>query len=225
MQYAFAGLINISSHDLVFVAKFCVVGVLFGAIFFYLLWSLVAGTFLKIDFYRLSLYMTVGFLVAVIFEPLCDYIYKYMYGSLLWEYQVLPIFGGASSGIAFLTWPFYGYHAYFFMSMLRHYHIKPPAWLINSMAGIDGVPFDIIANGASLVFFQIFFFYYPRPELWHLSALWVIPFYWATGIIYALTLHGILTMKKRWSIPIACYSLGCAVMVVGEIAFQQGFFR
>lgn len=36
--------------------------------------------------------MTIGFLVAVITEPLHDFVYRYGTREFLWIYQVLPVF-------------------------------------------------------------------------------------------------------------------------------------
>ena len=36
--------------------------------------------------------MTTGFLVAVITEPIHDFIYRYLTGEFLWIYQVFPVF-------------------------------------------------------------------------------------------------------------------------------------
>ena len=204
----------------VFLLKFTVVGVLFGAIFFYLLWSLIARQFLRVNFYDLAVYMASGFMVAVYTEPIHDYVYRYFAGEFLWIYQVWPIFGGASSGLAIFTWPFYGYHLYFFTKTLHRYGLHLPMWLKGSIPALDGVPFDMIANGASLFFFKIIFFYYPRPELWHLSSWWVIPFYWVSGMIYAYTLRHFLEQKRNWRIPLVCYVLGCLGVFIGEFFFN-----
>jgi len=205
--------------DPIFLLKFAIVGILFGSIFFYALWSLVARRWLSVNPYDLLVYMAVGFMVAVYTEPIHDYVYRYFFGEFLWTYQVWPIFSGASSGLAFITWPFYGYHLYFFTQTLHGYGIHLPVWLKGSIPALDGVPFDIVVNGTTLFFFNIIFFYYPRPELWHLSSWWVMPFYFVSGMIYAYTLRHLLARKKQWCIPLICYAIGCLGILIGDFFF------
>ncbi len=204
-----------------FLFYFVVAGLIFGTSFFYLLWSLVARKFLSVDYYKLALYMASGFLVAVATEPVHDMVYKYFSGEYLWIYQVWPIFGGASTGLAFLSWPFYGYYFYFFNQMLLSKNINLPTWVKGSIPAIDGVIFDIVANGFFLLTFGVIFFYYPRPELWHLSSWWVIPFYWVSGMLYAYVLKYFLRKPKNWSIPLACYALGSAILLIGDIIYRH----
>lgn len=205
--------------DPIFIAKYSLVGILFGLIFFYGLWSLVARRWLTINRYDLALYMSVGFLVAVYTEPLHDFVYRFFFGEFLWVYQVWPIFDGASSGLAFVLWPLYGYHLYFFTQMLHGYGLHLPTWFKGSLPALDGVPFDMIANGAALFLFDVIFFYYPRPELWHLSSWWVMPFYWVSGMLYLYLLREMLHWKKHWRIPVVCYAVGCLGIVIGEYFF------
>lgn len=96
-----------------------------------------------------------------------------------------------------------------------------PTWLRSIFPGIDGVPFDMIANLASLAFFGTFFFYYPDPRLWHLSSLWVIPFYVVSGILYRITLDFFLKKPKNIYFPIACYLSGIGIMIVGEMMYRN----
>src|SRR3989338_4580820 len=187
--------------DPIFLLKFAIVGILFGSIFFYALWSLVARRWLSVNPYDLLVYMAVGFMVAVYTEPIHDYVYRYFFGEFLWTYQVWPIFSGASSGLAFITWPFYGYHLYFFTQTLHGYGIHLPVWLKGSIPALDGVPFDIVVNGTTLFFFNIIFFYY------------------ASGMIYAYTLRHLLARKKQWCIPLICYAIGCLGILIGDFFF------
>lgn len=207
--------------DAHFLIYFVIAGLLFGVSFFYLLWSLVARRFLPVNFYELALYMSVGFLAAVCTEPLHDMVYKQFFGEYLWIYQVWPIFGGASTGLAFLSWPFYGYYFYFFNQALASKNVRLPTWIKGSIPSLDGVLFDIVANGFFLLIFGVIFFYYPRNELWHLSSWWVIPLYWVSGMIYAYSLRFFLNKRKSWAIPIVCYLIGIVILVAGEMIYRS----
>src|SRR3989338_10315547 len=118
------------------VAKFLFFGFLFFVPFFYLLWSLVARRFLTVNCYELALYMSCSFFVASWGEPLANEIYKYFAGEFLWTYQLLPILGGASTVIGFLTWPFYGYHWYFLHQALALRGLKVSTWKGAGIAAI-----------------------------------------------------------------------------------------
>ncbi len=213
-------MVSLELNDPSFLLLFATVGIIFGLSFFYFFWSLIARRFLPVNIYDLSLYMMVGFLVAVCTEPIHDMVYRSFFGEYLWIYQVWPIFDGASSGLAFVSWPFYGYYLYFFLQTLELKGISFPTWIKGSIPAADGVIFDIVANGFSLLAFCIIFFYYPRPELWHLSSWWVIPFYWVSGMIYAYLLKYFLSRPKNWRIPAYCYVVGCLVMIIGEFFYN-----
>lgn len=209
------------NDEISFLMYFVGAGLLFGVFFFYLFWSLIARRFLPVNYYELALYMAVGFMVAVGTEPLHDMVYKHFFGEYLWTYQVWPIFGGASTGLAFLSWPFYGYYFYFFSQTLSSKGVYLPIWAKGSIPALDGVIFDIVANGFFLSVFGVIFFYYPRPELWHLSSWWVIPFYWVSGMIYAYLLRYLIRKPRNWAIPATCYTLGCTILFIGEIMYRS----
>jgi hypothetical protein len=203
-----------------FIVPYTIVGVTFGTLFFYFFWCAVARQWIKVDFYELAIYMSAGFLVAILTEPFHDYVFRYLTGEFLWIYQVWPLFGGPSSGLAFITWPFYGYHAYFMIKTFKRYGVTLPVWLRGTLPAIDGVPFDMITNGASLFFYNIIFFYYPREELWHLSSWWVIPMYLVSGMMMAYLIDFLLKKERDWKLPITCYFSACVCMIVGEIFTQ-----
>ena len=202
-----------------FLFIFVLIGVPFVAGVLYLFWCAVAMRWHRVGWYNLALYMSVGFLVAVYTESIHDYVYRAFTGQFLWIYHVWPIFGGASSGLAFVTWPFYGFHAYFLIKTLDRYSVRLPTWGKGLLSAIDGVPFDMLANAGAQFFFGVYFFFYPRDVLWHLSDWWVMPFYAVSGIIYAYALHLLFAQPRDWRIPAVCYALGVAGMLIGEYYF------
>lgn len=207
--------------DPFFVIQYVGLGVIFFIAFFYLLLSLWAGKCIKLNMYELSLYMSCAFFVAAFGEPLSDIFYRLFYGEYLWYYQILPIFGGASTMIGFLSWPFYGYYSYLLHQTFEQRDTRLPSWAKALIPAIDGIPFDMLGNGFSLLVFGFIFFYYPRPELWHLSAWWVIPIYFVYGLIYFSLLGYLLKKRKHYLIPLAFYLAGCAIMLAGETLFKH----
>lgn len=195
-------------------------GIIFGLVFFYLLGCLIARKFLKPDFYILSLYVSVAFLVAIMTEPVHDTVYKYFFGEYLWIYQIFPIFGGGSTMLAPLAWSFYGYYAYFFQRALFERGIHLRTWVKGLLPGLDGVPYDMTGNLFALFIAHKYFFFYPRTELWHLSSWWVIPFYTISGFIYAYVLRYTLFLKRSWKLPVVIYCMGIVLMLVGEYFYR-----
>ncbi len=200
-----------------FIVGFIAAGLAIFLPFFYFLSSWIAGKFLRANGYHLAIYMSTAFFLASFGEPLADLIYLSLFGELLWIYQLMPILHGASSAIGFLTWPFYGYYAYFFHQAISARKIVFPNWLKALIPAIDGIPFDMLGNGFALWLFGFILFYYPRPELWHLSAWPVIPIYLIYGLLFMLSVNYLLKRPKHWSIPITIYLSGCLVMILGEL--------
>ena len=158
-------------------------GALFGIVVFYLLGSLLAARFLRLDAYELLLSMAVGFFVAIICEVFLGQLYTWMVGKPLWVYRVWPIHGGYTSALNFIVWPVYGYYWYITSLVMNARGLRfRRHWHKGLLTGIDGPLLEMLANGFFLSLYATFYFYYLPDDLWHFTSVQVIPLYMLMGI-------------------------------------------
>ena len=159
------------------------IGVLCALIFLGFSWALnrrlMRGPF-RIDGFEIALYAATVFLVAVISEILVNSVYESLVGRKLWEYRVLPLYGGDISLLAFIIWPVYGVHLYFFRQVLvqrlapRHNRDRFQALII----GLDAPLFyEVCGNLLFILLLGEYYAYYLPGELFHLTSVQVIPIY------------------------------------------------
>ena len=191
-------------------------GALFGICFFYLLASLLTRCWMRVDAYRLALFMAVAFLVAILCEVALGKLYCLVVGRPLWQYRVWPIHGGYTSALNFIVWPVYGYYWYFLHRVLQAYRLQiRRTWLKGVASGFDGPLLEILANGFFLLFYGTFYFYYLPGDLRHFTSIQVVPLYMIMGICLSLVIDYLDGRPRRWYYPAGCYLTGVAFVVAG----------
>lgn len=191
-------------------------GAAFGFVVFYLLGSLLTRQWVRIDCYRLLLFMTVAFLIAIICEVYLGKLYYLLIGKPLWQYRVWPIHDGYTSALNLIIWPVYGYYCYFLHQILqaRRISIRPP-WLKGLASGVDGPLLEILANGFFLLFYGTFYFYYLPDDLRHYTSIQVVPLYMVMGIILSLAMDYLQDRPQRWFYPAGFYLAGVGFVLAG----------
>jgi hypothetical protein len=191
-------------------------GALFGIGFFYLLASLLTRSWMRVDAYRLALFMAVAFLVAILCEVTLGKLYGLLIGKPLWQYRVWPIHGGYTSALNFIVWPVYGYYWYFLHRVLQAYRVQiRQTWLKGMASGFDGPLLEILANGFFLLFYGTFYFYYLPGDLRHFTSIQVVPLYMLMGICLSLVIDYLDARPRRWYYPAGCYLAGVAFIAAG----------
>jgi hypothetical protein len=191
-------------------------GALVGAVLFYLLGSLLAWRWIRIDCYQLALSMAVAFLVAIVCEVVLGKLYYLVAGRPLWQYRVWPIHDGYTSALNFIVWPVYGYYIYFLHQVLQARRITiRPNWLKGIASGIDGPLLEILANGFFLLFYGTFYFYYLPGDLRHYTSVQVVPLYMVMGIILTLLLNRLQDRPPNWYYPAGFYLAGAGFVLAG----------
>lgn len=191
-------------------------GALVGAVLFYLLGSLLAWRWIRIDCYQLALSMAVAFLVAIVCEVGLGKLYYLVAGRPLWQYRVWPIHDGYTSALNFIVWPVYGYYIYFLHQVLQARRITiRPNWLKGIASGIDGPLLEILANGFFLLFYGTFYFYYLPGDLRHYTSVQVVPLYMVMGIILTLLLNRLQDRPPNWYYPAGFYLAGAGFVLAG----------
>ena len=196
-------------------------GALFGAALFYLLASLLSRRWVRVDVYRLMLFMSVAFLVAIVCEVMLGRLYHLVVGRPLWQYRVWPIHDGYTSALNFIIWPVYGYYWYFLHHVLQqHRLVFQRTWLNGISSGIDGPLLEILANGFFLLFYGTFYFYYLPDDLRHYTSVQVVPLYMIMGICLALIIEYLQARPRRWHYPAGFYlaGVGFVLAAAGDIA-------
>lgn len=191
-------------------------GALFSALLFYALASLASGRLLRPEPYRLLLYMSAGFLMAVICEVGFGLLYAKVMGQPLWQYRIWPIHHGFTSSLNLIIWPVYGYYLYLLTEVLAAYRMElGKRWYHGLLSGFDGPLLEILANGFFLLFYGTFYFYYFPGDLRHYSSVQVMPFYMVGGVLLTLLIRWFNTLPRNWLYPPACYGVGCLFILAG----------
>ena len=191
-------------------------GALVGVVLFYLLGSLLARRWIRIDAYQLALSMAVAFLVAIVCEVYLGKLYHLVTGRPLWQYRVWPIHDGYTSALNLIVWPVYGYYVYFLHQVLQTRRIDiRPRWLKGIASGFDGPLLEILANGFFLLFYGTFYFYYLPGDLRHYTSVQVMPLYMIMGVILTLLLEYLQQYPPRWHYPAGFYIAGVGFVLAG----------
>ena len=191
-------------------------GALFGIGFFYLLASLLTRSWMRVDAYRLALFMAVAFLVAILCEVTLGKLYALVIGRPLWQYRVWPIHGGYTSALNFIVWPVYGYYWYFLHRVLQAYRVQIRRnWLKGVASGVDGPLLEILANGFFLLFYGTFYFYYLPGDLRHFTSIQVVPLYMLMGICLSVVIDYLDGRPRSWYYPAGFYLAGVVFILTG----------
>ena len=153
----------------------------------YLFNSLVARSFKKISIETAALYISTVALIGVFGEVFSDTLYNAVFGIPLWQYQVFPVHGGYTSYYSLFVWGMYGFYLYLLHDSLNGWHIESTRKLA-AIISIEAIVLEFIFNGTFLLVFGSYFFYYLPNDLWHLTTVQAIPFYFLAGIAITKTI-------------------------------------
>lgn len=191
-------------------------GAVYGMLLFYALASLANGRLLRLEPYRLMLYMSVTFLVAVTCEVGFGTLFETVMRRQLWQYRVWPIHDGFTSMVNFIIWPVYGYYLYLLAEVLRGYRLELGGrWYHGLLSGFDGPLLEVLANGFFLLFYGTFYFYYLPGDLHHLTSIQVMPLYMVMGVLLTLVLRRLDALPRNWFYPAISYGGGCCFILLG----------
>lgn len=192
-------------------------GFAFGFAFLYGMWCLMARRILRCDVRTSLMYMGLSFPVLVISEVVVGHVHVKVFGQPLWQYRMQPIHDGHTSLYNFGIWPLYGWHMLLCEKALAATRLTPGASkaLMFAKHALSGPLLEIVANfGMLLVMGRYYFYYFPN-DLWHLTSVYVIPYYTLTSLLFS----GVLLWARRLCSPyvlaLVGYTLGVAFLVTG----------
>lgn len=143
---------------------------------------LLAGRLKEIRLDQMLMYVTSVAVVGVFGEVAVGSIYRALFGAPLWEYHVLPIHHAFTSLYSPVIWGMYGFYLY-----LLHDHLNKTGQRstkkLASLIAVEGIALEVLFNISALIFFKQYVFYYLPPDLWHVSSLQAIPFYFLAGVV------------------------------------------
>lgn len=158
--------------------------VLFLYVFICLISKKIINIKIKKAFFYSGMLTMMGPFGEVVINSFCQAVF----GSTLWEYRVYPIHDGYTSKYSFFIWTIYGFYLYLLkeesglFKRLKHTRTKAL-----TMA-VDAIFIEILFNIVSIYFLGTYIFYYFPNDLWHLTTLVVIPFYYLAGLVVFKTL-------------------------------------
>lgn len=159
----------------------------------YLINSIIAGKFKKLRFKRIHvsralLYISSVAMIGVLAEIFVDTIYVHWFHRPLWHYNFFPIHHGYTSQYSPVLWGTFGFYLYL---MHHEYERWSTRQLINLsiVFSIEAIVIEGIADAISRPFLGKLIYYYNPSNLWHVTSLQGIPFYFLTGILIIQTIH------------------------------------
>ena len=180
---------------------------------------LLARQWIRPQWPTLILYMGATFACGVLCEIAFDSAFAHFLGRPAWEYRIWPVHNGYTSGATAVVWAMYGFYLYFFHRMLE-IRRSPMADSIPAkgvLIAIDAMVLETLANSFSLITFNVYYFYYFRPDLMNFTT-------WEIFIPYALCgLGGAFLLKlldqkhyPKVLIGLAFYAVGLVEVFVWE---------
>lgn len=164
---------------------------LFGAFLIslvYLLSFLWFRRFKKIHLSRALMYISAVAMIGATVEIFVDTIYKHMFHDVLWHYNFFPIHHAYTSQASPVLWGALGFYIY----LMHHSYEK---WTrrelvtLSILFSIEAIVVEGLADLISKPFMGKLIYYYHPSNLWHLTSLQGIPFYFLTGILILQTIH------------------------------------
>lgn len=186
--------------------------VLFGLFWFgmvYLVDSLLARQFKKIDLKLAVLYFATVAMIGVFGEIFLDTAYNYFVGVPLWRYNILPVHNGYTSLYAPIIWGIYGFHIYLLHGTLGKWSITKTKHLALILC-IEALVLEaLLTLSARLFFGDLMYYYYPN-DLWHITSIQNIPFYYICGVVIVKTIRRFKSDPQFYSK--ICVALICVIL-------------
>lgn len=172
----------------------------------YLYNSLIARSWKRIKPSEALVSVAATAFIGVYGEIFLDTLYHMIVGNPLWHYNVLPIHDGYTSAFAPIIWGMLGFHVYLFHDTLRSWRPAIRRRTIALIFSVEALFLEAALTLSSLLFFgQLMYYYYPS-DLWHVTTIQNIPFYFICGIVLVKTLE-IARGHPRYFIQIAIFLL------------------
>lgn len=155
----------------------------------YLLNALYAKRFQHVDLKLAALYFSTVAAIGVFGEIFLDSVYNFFVGNPLWEYRILPVHDGYTSMYAPIIWGIYGIHLYLFHQTLSKNWPNMRARNMALIFSVEALIFEALLTISAKFLLGDFMYYYFPGDLWHVTSLQNMPFYFICGIIIIKTMR------------------------------------
>lgn len=155
----------------------------------YLVNSLIVRRWKTIELKRAVLYFLTVALIGVFGEIFLDSTYRFFVGHPLWRYNILPIHNAYTSYYAVVVWGLYGLHLYLLHDSLSS------KWSINKtkhlalIFSVEALVAEALLTISSRLLLGKYMYYYLPSDLWHVTSIQNMPFYFICGVVILKTLR------------------------------------
>ena len=171
----------------------------------YTLDSLIIGHFKKISPKIALLYIATVAMIGVFGEIFLDSIYNYFVGNPLWRYNILPIHQAYTSAYAPVIWGILGLHIYLIHDTLRGWGVRKTRTLA-FIFSLEALLLEALLTISSKYLLGEYMYYYYPGDLWHVTSIQNMPFYFICGVVVTLTV-------KRFKTSPRFFTVLCAFLV------------
>ena len=178
----------------------------------YLVNSIIARRFKKVQLSRALLYMSTVAMIGVFGEVFVDTIYAHFFHTPLWRYNILPIHHAYTSDYAVVLWGAYGFYLYLLHDSLEKWSISKQRHLA-LIFSVEALVLEALVELSSKVALGKYVYYYYPGGLWHISAFQNFPFYLICGFLIVKTIRRFkvdpvfFTVINAWLISILVFFL------------------
>jgi len=141
---------------------------------------------------KLFVYVAGVALLGVLGEITIDSIYKLAFGSPFWLYRILPAHHAFTSFYSPVLWGMFGFYLYIFHGTLSKLRPAIKDWQLACIFAFEAVLLEIAFNLSHILVTGDYVFYYLPADLWHLTSLIALPFYFVGGYVIVLTMKRFL---------------------------------
>lgn len=143
----------------------------------------IARKLIPINLRTALLYFVAIGMIGVLGEIFLDTIYNFFVGHPLWRYNILPIHGGYTSAYAPIIWGVYGFHIYLFHDTLRTKWNITRSRHLALILSIEALLLESALTLSAIPIFGTLMYYYYPGDLWHVTSIQNMPFYFIFGVI------------------------------------------
>ena len=136
----------------------------------------------QIDVRQLLLYVAFMAMIGPVGEVFVGTLYEALVGVPLWQYKILPIHHGYTSLYAPVIWGISGVSLYYLNDIRRVWSHKSKVQKA-ALSMVETITLEAALNVSFLLLSGSLIFYYTPGDLWHVTSLQTLPFYFGLGFI------------------------------------------
>jgi hypothetical protein len=161
----------------------------------------------KIHFSKAMLYIASLAMIGAFSEIFCDTIYVHLFHDRLWYYRFLPVHHGYTSQYSPVIWGAMGLYLYLVHPGYEKKWTYRQLIIFSAFFSIETIIMEGLAVASSRIFLGDYIFYYNPGNLFHVTSLQSIPFFFLVGILTLYTLRWFKTQPQFFTV-ISAYVTG-----------------